>query len=196
MHTDPELLALLSLGEPIGTEDDRDHVATCPVCAAELVELSRVVELARGGADLTLVEPDPRVWATVRREIGAQRDEERSRPRQEPKARAWLSPVQPAWSSATGEAELATDDQGRRLLQVSLHADLPSTGIRQAWLVHRDDPSQRQTLGVLDGRHGLWTVEHAIDLELYPILEISQQSIVSTGHSGQTIVRGELVRAA
>jgi anti-sigma factor RsiW len=178
MHVDPELLALLALGAA-GTEDESAHVATCPVCAAELADLRRVVDLARSAATLTLAEPDPRVWAAVRREIEAR-----------------LAPVRAAWSSASGEAELATDDLGRRLLQVSLHADLPSTGVRQAWLVHRDDPGQRQTLGVLDGRHGLWTVEHAIDLELYPILEISQQSIGSDGHSGQTIVRGELVPAA
>jgi hypothetical protein len=196
MHIDPELLALLSLGEPLQTEDDREHLATCPVCAAELVELSRVVELARGAAVLTLTEPDPRVWATIRRQVDARPAEEPSRPRQDRRARARLRPVQDAWSSATGEAELATDDQGRRLLQVSLHADLPSTGVRQAWLVHRDDPSVRQTLGVLDGPHGLWTVEHAIDLEQYAILEIAEQSIGGNDYSGRTIVRGELVPAA
>jgi hypothetical protein len=195
MHVDPELLALLALGAA-GTEDESAHVATCPVCAAELADLRRVVDLARSAATLTLAEPDPRVWAAVRREIEAGPAQQQDRPRQEARARARLTPVRAAWSSASGEAELATDDLGRRLLQVSLHADLPSTGVRQAWLVHRDDPGQRQTLGVLDGRHGLWTVEHAIDLELYPILEISQQSIGSDGHSGQTIVRGELVPAA
>jgi len=194
MHTEPELLTLLALGELVGTANDRDHVVTCLECAAELVELGRLVELVRDAALLTLAEPGPRVWAAVEREIRSSADH-RS-PRQEPTAHARLAPVQAAWSQASGEAELATDGDGRRLLQVSLQADLPSTGVRQAWLVHRDDPGQRQTLGVLDGRHGLWTVEHAIDLELYPILEISQQSIGSTGHSGQTIVRGELVRAA
>ena len=112
------------------------------------------------------------------------------------RAHARLTPVEPTWSRVSGEAELATDDRGRRLLQVALDADLPEPGVRQAWLVHRDDPAVRQSLGMLDGRHGLWTVEHAIDLELYPILEISQQSIGSNEHSGRTIVRGELVTAA
>jgi hypothetical protein len=196
MHIDPELLTLLSLGEPLQTQDDRDHVATCPVCSAELVELGRVVELARSAAVLTFAEPDPRVWAAVRAEIGAPAAEEPIRPRQDGRARARLRPVEAGWSSATGEAELATDDKGRRLLQVSLHADLPGTGVRQAWLVHRDDPSSRQTLGVLDGPHGLWTVEHAIDLEQYAILEISEQSIGRNDYSGRTIVRGELVPAA
>lgn len=109
----------------------------------------------------------------------------------EPTAHAQLAPVQATWSHASGRAELATDEHGRRLLQVALQADLPATGLRQAWLVHRDDPELRQSLGILDGQHGLWTVEHSIDLEQYAILDISQQDTGQTGHSGQTIVRGE-----
>ncbi len=207
MHTDSELLALLALGEAVGSDAERDHVATCRACAGELAELRLVVRLARGAADLTLVEPGPQVWAAVRRGVASHSGETRSQPGarvtqpdatgpargHDARAHARLAPVLAPWSDASGEAELATDEQGRRLLQVSLHADLPSAGVRQAWLVHRDDPAQRQTLGVLDGRHGLWTVEQAIDLELYPFLEISQQSIGSDEHSGQTIVRGELL---
>lgn len=192
MHTDPELLALLALGEPFGDDRDRDHVATCRTCAGELTALRRVVELARSTAAVPLAEPGPQVWVAVRQELDARPAQARSRRGQEPRAHARLTPVQADWSLASGEAELATDGNGRRLLQVSLHADLPSAGVRQAWLVHRDDPAQRQSLGILDGRHGLWTVEHAIDLEQYAILEISQQSVGSTEHSGQTIVRGEL----
>lgn len=192
MHTDAELLALLALGEPAGTTDEREHVATCAVCAAELEELRRVVELARSVASVPLVEPDPRVWAGISRELAAGVAEQAHR-RHDLRAHARLTSVQAPWVQASGVAELATDAAGRRLLQVSLEADLPDAGVRQAWLVHRDDPAQRQTLGILDGGHGLWTVAQVIDLELYPILEISQQSIGSTEHSGQTIVRGELV---
>jgi hypothetical protein len=107
-------------------------------------------------------------------------------------ARAQLTPVGAFWSGASGTAELATDERGRRLLQVGLQADLPTFGVRQAWLIDRDDPSLRQTLGILDGTHGLWTVDHSIDLEKYAILDISQQGAGETEYSGQTIVRGEL----
>ena len=113
-------------------------------------------------------------------------------PEDELKAHAMLSPVDGLWSDASGEAELATDEYGRRLLQVALHAELPGAGVRQAWLVHRDNPELRQSLGVLDGPHGLWTVAHTIDLEQYAILDISQQGPGEVDHSGQTIVRGEL----
>lgn len=111
---------------------------------------------------------------------------------QEPRAHARLSPVAAGWSQASGTAELATDEHGRRLLQVALHGDLPAAGVRQAWLVHRDDPTRRQTLGILDGPYGLWTVAHSIDLEQYAILDISQQLPGEIDHSGQTIVRGQL----
>lgn len=196
MHTDPDSLALLALGEPVSILDDPTHVSTCPVCAAELAGLRRVVDLARGAAGLALTEPAPRVWATIRQELDARTTGHGLPSAQELRAHARLTAVQPSWSDVSGEAELETDEAGRRLLRVSLHADLPSGGVRQAWLVHRDNPRTRQSLGVLDGRHGLWTVAHAIDLEQFPFLEISQESIASTEPSGQTIVRGELVRAA
>jgi hypothetical protein len=187
MHTDLDLLALLALGEVAGSEQEREHVATCPSCTAELAGLQRVVLLARDAGDLTLSEPGPWVWSSLRAELGTRPAGTRSYAR--------LTPVLESWSRATGEAELATDDRGRRLLQLTLDADLPATGLRQAWLVHRQDPRQRQSLGVLDGPHGLWTVPHVIDLEQYAILEVSQQSLGDTTPSGQTIVRGELQAA-
>ncbi len=190
MHTDPELLALLALDEESGTEHERAHVETCAVCRAELEELRQVVTLARSAADEPLSDPSPRVWDAIRDEIGSSRD------RSGPDVHVRLRGVGDTWSAASGEAALATDEHGRLILQVTLDADLPDSGLRQAWLVHRDDPRRRQTLGVLDGRHGLWTVAHAIDLTQFGILDISQQGIGSTEHSGESIVRGELVPAA
>lgn len=191
MHNDPELLTLLALGEVVGTAEEQEHARTCPGCAAELGALQRVVGLARSAADLTLAEPAPSVWAGIWAGLGASGAD--PSPSGEPRSYARLAPVLEDWSQASGEAELATDERGRRLLTVTLAADLPTTGLRQAWLVHRDDPARRQTLGVLDGPYGLWTVAHAIDLEQYPFLEVSQQGLGDTEHSGQTIVRGELV---
>lgn len=107
-------------------------------------------------------------------------------------AQAQLAPVQASWFRASGNAGLATDERGRRLLQVTLQADLPAFGLRQAWLVHRDNPDLRHSLGILDGPHGLWTVDHSIDLAQYAILDITQQGTGQTGYSGHTIVRGQL----
>jgi len=240
MHTDPELLGLLALGERAGDLDDLTHAETCAQCSAQLSELRRVVSLARSvGTETTLDLPSPDVWTRILGEIHfepARRPAEQRplsaserlaspsfapsveatvSPAEEharaplragirgavaklfarspkPTAHAELTPVEPSWSAASGVAEIATDEQGRRVLTVALQADLPTSGVRQAWLVHRDDPNVRQSLGILDGPHGLWTVEHSIDLQEYGILDISQQRTGETQHSGHTIVRGEL----
>lgn len=200
MHVDEDLLTLLALGETAGTSAERDHVASCTACAAELAELRRVVGLARSGE--TLEVPGPGVWAAVQEGLGKDPDaagtERRHSERRHSELRAHvhLAAAQSRWSQASGEARLSTDEDGVRILRVVVHGDLPDEGLRQAWLVRRDDPARRQSLGVLDGAHGLWTVAHAIDLELYGLLEISQQDAESTEHSGETLLRGELVTAA
>lgn len=229
MHTDPELLSLLALGEPVGTENDRRHVNTCRECAEELSALQRLATLGRSADEETIMAmPSPDVWARICHELDFDLDASRDphaatrfsdvpvvaespehKPRRSPlaiikaalgsssdsaghlRAHARLAPIQANWALASGTAEIATDKQGRRLLEVALHADLPESGVRQAWLVHRDDPSKRQTLGILDGSHGLWTIEQSIDLEQYAILDISQQDIGQTEHSGHTLVRGQ-----
>lgn len=238
MHADPELLALLALGEPVGTAEEQAHVESCPECAGELSELHRVTVLSRSlGAETTMEAPSSDVWARISDELGFDLSTEapvrpglRGHPepawsvgatpiseavakhvrrplltlikaalagplrgsRHELTAQAQLAPVDAIWSHASGKAEIATDEHGRRVLQVDLEADLPTSGVRQAWLIHRDDPTQRQTLGILDGPHGLWTIDHSIDLESYGILDISQQGAGEVEHSGQTIVRGDL----
>ena len=91
--------------------------------------------------NLTLTEPGPQVWAGIRQ--GLEEHPSGTTSRAELRAHARLTPVQATWSRMSGDAELATDDQGRRLLQVALDADPPASGVRQAWLVHRDDPAVR-----------------------------------------------------
>lgn len=228
MHTDPELLTLLALGEHVGTEDERWHAKTCPECSGELAQLQRLATLGRSVNEETIMAtPSPEVWARICHELdfdltrnpatttrltdapaGSEAPDQKSlrsplamikaalagmspASKDQLRARAQLTPIEANWSHASGTATIATDKQGRRLLEVALHADLPTSGVRQAWLVHRDDPSQRQTLGILDGPHGLWTIEHSIDLEQYPILDISQQATGQTEHSGHTLVRGQ-----
>ena len=193
MHADPELLGLLALGEQVGTDDERVHARACPECATELSELQRVVKVGRAG-EATMAVPSQQVWARIREELGFDSTPEApADSEEEVTAHARLMPVEASWSSASGTATLATDERGRRLMQVALQAHLPTSGIRQAWLVHRDDPSLRQSLGMLDGPHGLWTVDHSIDLKKYAILDISQQGTGETEHSGRTIVRGEFM---
>ncbi|WP_207801487.1 anti-sigma factor [Cellulomonas wangleii] len=71
LHVDDETLALLALGERVGTPGDLDHVAACPQCADEVQALHGVADLAReSGPDPHLVAPGPQVWDRVAAELG------------------------------------------------------------------------------------------------------------------------------
>jgi hypothetical protein len=64
-HIDPDLLALLALGED-ASAGDRAHLASCPECATELQQLTKVVSVTRRGPDLrALDEPPPGLWSRV-----------------------------------------------------------------------------------------------------------------------------------
>lgn len=66
MHLPADLLALLALGEDVGTSDDLRHLSDCPECRAELSELRRVVAVGRSlDPDGELVAPAPGVWERV-----------------------------------------------------------------------------------------------------------------------------------
>ena len=70
-HVDPEVLALIALGEPVATEADTAHLAACPVCSDEVAALAATVSTSRSltAAD-TLVAPPAAVWDRVRDELG------------------------------------------------------------------------------------------------------------------------------
>jgi hypothetical protein len=70
-HLDPEQLALLALGEPVASESERDHLASCPVCAAEVAEMTHAASVARSTLDETELETPPaRVWEAISEELG------------------------------------------------------------------------------------------------------------------------------
>ena len=81
-HVDDDLLALLALGEPVGSTADLAHIEECERCTDELTSLRDVVGLARsGGADAPLVAPAPQVWDRIAAELGlaaARRDRPRA----------------------------------------------------------------------------------------------------------------------
>jgi anti-sigma-K factor RskA len=73
-HLDPELLALLALGETPGTGDDfigaQRHLETCAVCLADLAGLTAVAATARTVTpDDALVEPPAAVWSAISAEL-------------------------------------------------------------------------------------------------------------------------------
>lgn len=71
LHVDDDTLALLALGEQVGSSADHDHVASCARCADEVAALRGVADLAReSGPEPHLVPPAPQVWDRVAAELG------------------------------------------------------------------------------------------------------------------------------
>ncbi len=71
-HIDPDLLALLALGEDTG-EDAPAHLASCPDCRAELRQLTEVVTAARSGPDIVQLDaPPPGLWSRVAAAAGVE----------------------------------------------------------------------------------------------------------------------------
>ncbi len=78
LHLDPELIALLALGETPGTPDEiaaaRRHLELCAACRAEVDELAHVSTTARQvTAGDALVPPPPAVWDAISAEVGPTR---------------------------------------------------------------------------------------------------------------------------
>lgn len=69
-HVDPDVLALIALGEPVDPTAEA-HLAVCERCADEVAELERAVVAGRAvGPDDVLVAPPARVWAAIESELG------------------------------------------------------------------------------------------------------------------------------
>jgi anti-sigma factor RsiW len=69
-HCDPEILALRSLGEAVGTADDEAHLATCETCQVQVASLRSVVTTARSEGPVELTAPPPVVWDRISAELG------------------------------------------------------------------------------------------------------------------------------
>ena len=69
-HIDPEILALIALGEPAGTPEDRDHLDSCGECSSELGLLRDAAAVGRSTIDIQDLEtPDDRVWSRISSEL-------------------------------------------------------------------------------------------------------------------------------
>ena len=69
-HVNPDVLALLALGEHVGTPSQLVHLDACGPCAAELNNLSRTAMVARSTlAAGEFTEPPSRVWTRISAEL-------------------------------------------------------------------------------------------------------------------------------
>ena len=74
-HLNSELLAGHALGDTDQLDaDQREHLATCPQCRADVEELSRLVMLGRDGADLARpMVGEQALWRAISDELGLDR---------------------------------------------------------------------------------------------------------------------------
>ena len=71
MHSDPDVLAAVAMGETDVTRDDVRHAASCDECSREVRSLRRVAELARSGPEEEpLARPDDAVWSRISTTLG------------------------------------------------------------------------------------------------------------------------------
>lgn len=98
----------------------------------------------------------------------------------------------PEHPGAAGSAVVVESADGDTRVRVELDASVPDDGYREVWLITAD-ASALVSLGVLDGREGEFAVPAGIDIDEYVLVDISQEEDdEDPGHSGDSIVRGEL----
>ncbi|WP_394768479.1 anti-sigma factor [Lacisediminihabitans sp.] len=75
-HSDPDLIAMMAMGEPDIPAEDEAHIRSCPECSGELESLLHVASLARAGSpvDDRLDPPRPEVWAGISRTLSLSPD--------------------------------------------------------------------------------------------------------------------------
>ena len=68
-HVDPDVLALLALGEGVADDADRAHLDECVGCAEDLANLTRAARVGRSTLDAELLTPSVRVWERIAAEV-------------------------------------------------------------------------------------------------------------------------------
>ena len=72
-HVDPEILALVALGEDgpdVAGQPEHDHLDVCTECQEDAADLATVADLARSVRPDELQTPSPQVWERISAELG------------------------------------------------------------------------------------------------------------------------------
>lgn len=69
-HLDDESLALFALGDDSPDATQREHLATCSRCEAEVASLTRLVSIGRTSRGVEIVQPPASVWNGIHAELG------------------------------------------------------------------------------------------------------------------------------
>lgn len=105
-------------------------------------------------------------------------------------ARAALEPL--PGRAATGVAAVHEDETGARVVVVEIQGEVTGDGYREVWLL-APDLSGMVSLGLLEGSSGRFALPEGIDLDRYPLVDVSVEPFDGdVAHSGESIVRGSL----
>jgi len=100
----------------------------------------------------------------------------------------------PGWA-ASGDAWLEEGADGTRTLVVRV-SPTEEDGFRAVWLLDQD-ATRLVSLGALDGDEGRFAVPPGLDLDEFPVVDVSAEPFDGDpAHSGDSIVRGALDRRA
>jgi hypothetical protein len=111
MHLNPDLLALLALGEDPASHEERAHIESCAECQAEIDGLARAVMAGRSGhADDALVSPPDRVWHAVRAELGFTGTPDAGSPGSATPAETSPATEGPRWAAAASNGSTPDED--------------------------------------------------------------------------------------
>jgi anti-sigma-K factor RskA len=174
MHTNPDLLALLALGEDVGAEEDLVHISECPACRDELAALTAAASTARRTNDRdVLLSPRPEVWQRISQELRLQA----------PVALPATSPAAPVPSSSTPPpaSDPSRSQRKTRLAAFALAAVLTlAVGIGLGANLDRILPGQRVVSSVQlnalphwSGSSGRATVEQDRDGNRFLVVQVS-----------------------
>lgn len=141
-HLDPELLALLALGEPAASDADREHLARCGSCSAELDELTHAVGVGRSTiSEGSLERPPAVVWDRITTELDlTQSPEGLGRPVEASTSDTVTSPgespaKQDGESASAAEAGETGQGHSRRLLWTLAASTALVLALGGAWAV-------------------------------------------------------------
>ncbi|WP_407317699.1 anti-sigma factor [Isoptericola halotolerans] len=123
-HVDPEVLALVGLGEDgAASRDDHAHLTDCAVCRTEIDSLAQVASVARAD-DAGLVAPPPEVWDRVRDELGLAQDDPQPAPVVDLAARRRRP--SPLWAAAAASVALVVGVGGGVVWERSRAPEAPT----------------------------------------------------------------------
>jgi len=186
-HVDDDLLALLALGESVGTASDLAHVEECERCADELAALRDVVALARSGEGAALVAPAAEVWDRVADELQLQPDARAiGTSSRGPSAPGPAAPgsAAPAARPTIAPVVPLDDRRGRprawRWVAGAAAAGLVVGGGGAWWLAHREEPV---------------TVLATATLEPLPGWDASGSAVVETSTDGARVLVVDLTKS-